>query len=547
MITRKNKNDRPFNWQYIESLKDTNSFATIAQYLNHYTSSNSKEQQAILDMRNHYSRLARIRQGMLANAKSTKEEMAIDFKLGLDNGHFVKKFNTSSGTIDNIYYKNYVNGLNSIKDSNGDKRYIDFDFTDSKSFAKFKDIVGNNAVSYTASKGNYSIKVKKDSKDLINIISQYSNQYPLNDYATVSPSTNTISYGRLHKIIDLYTKTIQQANDAFNRNKSEDTDKITNTTIINTGTQGYGMYKLNKLLSNGIISNQQWETGKKMWDDYYASGLQSDLTQYTVYSDANREGDEAPVLREMDTKSRSELSRIIKSAAHDGYITSDNVNYAIVGNMVGAYITIPAKYEDKGVFAKVGEALGLTPEGKDITIFVKDLFKDDAEQSFRRDTNTRSILALNESDIYGSTLDALDKGFIESTGNNSYKLINKKDLSETPISREVAQQLMNRTYMIQDGVQAIKAQYPNISQDENAYGLVQSNIDNFSKQVFLQGQGDLGEYYSKLLQDSKSTSIENAADLVDLKKQVDERNRQNAGAEIEDIKTIMNQLYNLDE
>ena len=196
----------------------------------------------------------------------------------------------------------------------------------------------------------------------------------------------------------------------------------------------------------GEISEGFYNTQRKIIKDIYDSALtNSALTQYDMFVSNGEDGDQT-LYKINETKSKANYQDLIRS-----YVGTDKISYAAYndGNLFGTLITLSSKTPD---------APTKEPNGKDtpsIQIFVPGLFKDQAEESFNRDTKTRAAREVNNMETYQYGVNIPNIGKVSSVRNSNgdsvFTLTHDDGKVET-IDKNDAINYMNYLLIQEDGI-----------------------------------------------------------------------------------------------
>lgn len=194
-------------------------------------------------------------------------------------------------------------------------------------------------------------------------------------------------------------------------------------------------------ISEGFFNNQ-----RKLIKEIYDSALtNSALTQYDMFVSNGEDGDQT-LYKINETKSKANYQDLIRS-----YVGTDKISYAAYndGNLFGTLITLSSKTPN---------APTKEPNGKDtpsIQIFVPGLFKDQAEESFNRDTKTRAAREVNNMETYQYGVNIPNIGKVSSVrnskGDSLFTLTHDDGKVET-IDKNDAINYMNYLLIQEDGI-----------------------------------------------------------------------------------------------
>lgn len=196
----------------------------------------------------------------------------------------------------------------------------------------------------------------------------------------------------------------------------------------------------------GEISEGFYNTQRKIIRDIYDSALtNSALTQYDMFVSNGEDGDQT-LYKINETKSKANYQDLIRS-----YVGTDKISYAAYndGNLFGTLITLSSKAPNTPT---------KEPNGKDtpsIQIFVPGLFKDQAEESFNRDSKTRAAREVNNMETYQYGVNIPNIGKVSSVRNSNgdsiFTLTHDDGKVET-IDKSDAINYMNYLLIQEDGI-----------------------------------------------------------------------------------------------
>ena len=196
----------------------------------------------------------------------------------------------------------------------------------------------------------------------------------------------------------------------------------------------------------GEISEGFYNTQRKIIRDIYDSALtNSALTQYDMFVSNGEDGDQT-LYKINETKSKANYQDLIRS-----YVGTDKISYAAYndGNLFGTLITLSSKAPNTPT---------KEPNGKDtpsIQIFVPGLFKDQAEESFNRDSKTRAAREVNNMETYQYGVNIPNIGKVSSVRNSngdSIFTLTYDDGKVETIDKNDAINYMNYLLIQEDGI-----------------------------------------------------------------------------------------------
>lgn len=177
-----------------------------------------------------------------------------------------------------------------------------------------------------------------------------------------------------------------------------------------------------------------------------------------------------------DPKQRDYYNNLIKHAVLDGTIS---YHMAASGDKFGTQIVITPKNptkNDKTESNTVTDDNGEGPEvARSISIFIPDWNGQDAEQSLRRNTKTRAALEANNMETYDYDMDIPQEGTLRHT-ELGFSLVGNNQ-EEQPISKEDAQRLLNKRFIIEDVAEEAKNSFYDPSTGNSLVTDSQGNIN----------------------------------------------------------------------
>lgn len=202
-------------------------------------------------------------------------------------------------------------------------------------------------------------------------------------------------------------------------------------------------------------------------NDIYVSGYEGDNGE----NNKSREYEKVS-----DPKQRDYYNNLIKHAVLDGTIS---YHMAASGDKFGTQIVITPKNptkEDDTDSNTVKDAEGEGPEvARSISIFIPDWNGQDAEQSLRRNTKTRAALEANNMETYDYDMDIPQEGTLRHT-ELGFSLVGNNQ-EEQPISKEDAQRLLNKRFIIEDVTEEAKNSFYDPSTGNSLVTDSQGNIN----------------------------------------------------------------------
>ena len=197
----------------------------------------------------------------------------------------------------------------------------------------------------------------------------------------------------------------------------------------------------------------------------------------SVYPGDNGEDNKSKEYEKVsDAKQRDYYNNLIKHAVLDGTIS---YHMAASGDKFGTQIVITPKNptkDDKTESNTVTDDNGEGPEvARSISIFIPDWNGQDAEQSLRRNTKTRAALEANNMETYDYDIDIPQEGTLRHT-EAGFSLVGN-DNEEVPVSKEDAQRLLNKRFIIADVTEEAKNSFYDPSTGNSLVTDSQGNIN----------------------------------------------------------------------
>lgn len=333
----------------------------------------------------------------------------------------------------------FMRGWNSMADDNGN---INITFNDEREYNSFIKSLGGSEEK-VRNKGielgsNYSISFKSDVTDKIGIYNalrdsgtfNYADDLALSDayhYRGLSyEGAPTAGAGTL--IVDNYgnmyspgeagalstrrqvdarrfnemTSAVNDANDVYAKLFQAKQIKPYLSEMIVTGYMGEDDRQLQQSFSAGLLDLQSFKAMREILEEKYNRVLQTkSLSQYDVWAmNENNEGSQ--VLEPLDDNiAKSKIDEEINNAIADGRL---HYSHATNGLDIGTMLVIDPKRD------KDGKVVG---DSKTIRLFVKDLFRSQAENALRDDTQITAQRQYAKHQTYGHIYRSADGGTID--------------------------------------------------------------------------------------------------------------------------------------
>ena len=314
----------------------------------------------------------------------------------------------------------FMRGWNSLVDENDNN--ISIKFSNENQYNKFIESLGGNEREIR-NKGinlgsEYTISFKSDINDKIGVYtalsksglkeeldlklktSLYSDPGIQHD---ISPDINYLNKAeqKFYKSITAMDNVVKEANDSYaNLFNVKNVKPYLNEMIV-TGYMGEDDRQLQQSFSAGLIDLQSFKAMREILEEKYNRVLQTkSLSQYDVWA-MNEDNEGSQVLEPLeDNIAKSEIDVEINQAIADGRL---HYSHATNGLDIGTMLVIDPKVDKDG---KVVEG------SKTIRLFVKDLFKSQAENALRDDTQITAQRQYAKHQTYGHIYRSADGGTI---------------------------------------------------------------------------------------------------------------------------------------
>lgn len=315
----------------------------------------------------------------------------------------------------------FMRGWNSLVDENDNN--ISIKFSNENQYNKFIESLGGNEREIR-NKGinlgsEYTISFKSDINDKIGVYtalsksglkeeldlklktSLYSDPGIQHD---VSPDINYLNKAeqKFYKSITAMDNVVKEANDSYANLFNVKNIKPYLNEMIVTGYMGEDDRQLQQSFSAGLIDLQSFKAMREILEEKYNRVLQTkSLSQYDVWA-MNEDNEGSQVLEPLeDNIAKSEIDVEINQAIADGRL---HYSHATNGLDIGTMLVIDPKVD------KDGKVIG---DSKPIRLFVKDLFKSQAENALRDDTQIMAQRQYAKHQTYGHIYRSADGGTID--------------------------------------------------------------------------------------------------------------------------------------
>ena len=315
----------------------------------------------------------------------------------------------------------FMRGWNSLVDENDNN--ISIKFSNENQYNKFIESLGGNEREIR-NKGinlgsEYTISFKSDINDKIGVYTALSKsglkeeldlKLKTSTYSDpgiqhdVSPDINYLNKAeqKFYKSITAMDNVVKEANDSYaNLFNTKNVKPYLNEMIV-TGYMGEDDRQLQQSFSAGLIDLQSFKAMREILEEKYNRVLQTkSLSQYDVWA-MNEDNEGSQVLEPLeDNIAKSEIDVEINQAIADGRL---HYSHATNGLDIGTMLVIDPKVD------KDGKVVG---DSKTIRLFVKDLFRSQAENALRDDTQITAQRQYAKHQTYGHIYRSADGGTID--------------------------------------------------------------------------------------------------------------------------------------
>ena len=292
---------------------------------------------------------------------------------------------------------------------------------------------------------------------------------------------------------------VTDANTQYTDIMSDSSPYILQTVV--TGYMGEDDKQLQQAFASGAMDLQTFKEARKLLEEKYNRIMQTvDLTQYQIWA-MGEDNNGSHLLQEVkDNIERANLNDEMLLALAEGRLhyshASDGVHY-------GTMITIDPKYDKKG--NPVEEHTGKR-------FFVKDLFRSEAENRLREDTQVDAQLKYSKHMSYGHVYRTKEGGRIENWDGSSdtaeyvdnfgnKQIVSKAEILDIIdndiIERRLIEYYKKATARNSRGHQYTNEAYQVFGSDENNNDLLIDNINKKALQVVAAKYGDPNSEYVK--------------------------------------------------
>lgn len=317
--------------------------------------------------------------------------------------------------VDGSFSSRFMKDWNSLADDEGN---ISINLITGETYNKFISSLGKNEAD-VRQKGieltsNYGIKFKSDATNKIEIFNalkdsgfteyaSFRNKLALDmsnaGEAYMSPADDP-NLDRVYTRVASMLNTVNDANDTYSKLLKDVKPYISE--MIVTGYMGEDDRQLQQSFSAGLLDLQSFKAMREILEEKYNRVLQTkSLSQYDVWAmDEDNEGSQ--VLEPLDDNiAKSKIDLEINQAIADGRL---HYSHATNGLDIGTMLVIDPKVD------KDGKVVG---DSKPIRLFVKDLFRSQAENALRDDTQITAQRQYAKHQTYGHIYRSADGGTID--------------------------------------------------------------------------------------------------------------------------------------
>ena len=315
----------------------------------------------------------------------------------------------------------FMRSWNSLVDENDNN--ISIKFSNENQYNKFIESLGGNEAEIRNKGVNlgseYTISFKSDINDKIGVYTALSKsglkeeldlKLKTSLYAepgiqhNVRPDINYLNKAeqKFYKSITAMDNVVKEANDSYaNLFNTKNVKPYLNEMIV-TGYMGEDDRQLQQSFSAGLIDLQSFKAMREILEEKYNRVLQTkSLSQYDVWA-MNEDNEGSQVLEPLDDSiAKSKIDVEINQAIADGRL---HYSHATNGLDIGTMLVIDPKLDTNG---KVIEG------SKTIRLFVKDLFRSQAENALRDDTQITAQRQYAKHQTYGHIYRSADGGTID--------------------------------------------------------------------------------------------------------------------------------------
>lgn len=509
----------PNNNNFIDTINEllrVNDYRGVASSLRNHTYDSDEDRDEAYKLAERYEEQADIEDKLLGSA-SPSQKAAYRF---LSGGPKL----TGDNEEDNYYTKPFGDAWTNMSDKDGNitlntvvdgHEFID-DFCEMSGipidkFGEYGITRGKDGtISFTRDNPN-KIAIFKGINGLVNRGASYSNQqvneyYDLAGIGVPTPVADRVFVGKFfqnHKQVKAY----QQLGAITNRANEEYAAIMATKEIqpeimqtVVTGYMGEDDKQLQLAFSAGAMDLSTFKEARKLLEEKYNRMMQTtSLTQFEIWS-MNDDNKGSHLLQEMtDNIQKAALDEEMKLALAEG-----RLHYAHASNGIdfGTMITIDPKYDKKG---------NPIEEHSAKRFFVKDLFRSQAENRLRDDTQIDAKLKYNKHALYQHTYRAKDGARLENWSNNTAEYVdnfgNRRLVGQGEILDIIDNDIIERRLIDyykravlrdKNGRQYTEESYQVYGNDKDNVELLRQHINRKAIQVVAAKYGDPSSEYVKV-------------------------------------------------
>lgn len=266
--------------------------------------------------------------------------------------------------------------------------------------------------------------------------SVYDSEKPNNDITTLR------KYNKIATSIKNMTNYVTEANNLYDKLFSNVSPYISEMMV--TGYMGEDDKQLQQAFSNGLVDLQSFKEMRSILEEKYTRLLQTnDLSQYDIWA-MNEDNRGSQVLQPLNNNlDKTKLNKEINQAIADKRL---HFSHATNGLDIGTMLVI-----DPPIDSKTKQPKSNT---KQIRLFVKDLFKSQAENALRDDTKISAMQQYAKHQTYGHAYRGSDGSTITNWNgatdtavytdrNGTSQLLDKAGILEKLDNDQIAKRLIN--------------------------------------------------------------------------------------------------------
>lgn len=317
--------------------------------------------------------------------------------------------------VEGSFSSRFMNDWNSLADDDGN---ISINLRTGETYNKFISSLGKNEAD-VRQKGieltsNYGIRFKSDSTNKIEIFNALKDS-GFTDYAVfrnkvaldmsnagepyMSPADDPnrdVVYTKIASMLN----TVNDANDTYSK-LLKDVKPYLSEMIV-TGYMGEDDRQLQQSFSAGLLDLQSFKAMREILEEKYNRVLQTkSLSQYDVWA-MNEDNEGSQVLEPLDDNiAKTKIDEEINDAIADGRL---HYSHATNGLDIGTMLVIDPRRDKDGKIVN---------DSKTIRLFVKDLFRSQAENALRDDTQITAQRQYAKHQTYGHIYRSADGGTID--------------------------------------------------------------------------------------------------------------------------------------